>query len=98
VHPIFRFSVLTQQQSPAVAKTTSGQHAFQHVAGSGLGNIHRDPPRLIARQERGRRCANSGHSWCGPDNRNDYEYNHRRNYYRAEYPRGRRYRIAPAQP
>jgi len=33
-----------------------------------------------------------------PDNTNDYEDNHRRNYYRAEYFRGRRYRIAPAQP
>jgi len=35
---------------------------------------------------------------CGPDNTNDYEDTRRRNYYRAEYPQGRRYRIAPAQP
>ena len=35
---------------------------------------------------------------CGPDNTNDYEDNHRPNYRRAEYLRGRRYRIAPAQP
>ena len=35
---------------------------------------------------------------CGPDNTTDYEDNQRRNYRRAEYLRGWRYRIAPAQP
>ena len=37
-------------------------------------------------------------SVCVPDNTHDYEDNHRRNYHRAEYPRGRRYRITSAQP